>query len=174
MKTKYSVIPFIPAVIAAIGLKIMSMFAVDGNGLLFGMNKSGINYFIIEIILGLFAVCVLINLFDRKTAPVYPVKKNFVSGAFAVISGIAIVGSSFLALINATPGNTDNYLLSIIATLFFDSCGYCYDYDRQGAFSGKSIVSNVSMFFVFPALWGCSELVTEFLAATKVQSQQAI
>ena len=48
----------------------MSMFAVDGNGLLFGMNKSGINYFIIEIILGLFAVCVLINLFDRKTAPV--------------------------------------------------------------------------------------------------------
>lgn len=40
MKTKYSVIPFIPAVIAAIGLKIMSMFAVDGNGLLFGMNKS--------------------------------------------------------------------------------------------------------------------------------------
>lgn len=75
MKTKYSVIPFIPAVIAAIGLKIMSMFAVDGNGLLFGMNKSGINYFIIEIILGLFAVCVLINLFDRKTAPVYPVKE---------------------------------------------------------------------------------------------------
>ena len=40
MKTKYSVIPFIPAVIAAIGLKIMSMFAVDGNGLLFGMNLS--------------------------------------------------------------------------------------------------------------------------------------
>ena len=118
MKTKYSVIPFIPAVIAAIGLKIMSMFAVDGNGLLFGMNKSGINYFIIEIILGLFAVCVLINLFDRKTAPVYPVKKNFVSGAFAVISGIAIVGSSFLALINSTPDNTDNYLLSIIAALF--------------------------------------------------------
>ena len=73
MKTKYSVIP---AAIAAIGLKIMSMFAVDGNGLLFGMNKSGINYFIIEIILGLFAVCVLINLFDRKTAPVYPVTQR--------------------------------------------------------------------------------------------------
>ena len=130
MKTKYSVIPFIPAVIAAIGLKIMSMFAVDGNGLLFGMNKSGINYFIIEIILGLFAVCVLINLFDRKTAPVYPVKKNFVSGAFAVISGIAIVGSSFLALINATPElSFEHHCGSVL-----NSCGYCYDYDRQGAF----------------------------------------
>lgn len=168
MKTKYSVIPFIPAVIAAIGLKIMSMFAVDGNGLLFGMNKSGINYFIIEIILGLFAVCVLINLFDRKTAPVYPVKKNFVSGVFAVISGIAIVGSSFLALINATPDNTDNYLLSIIAALFSIPAAIAMIMIGKVHFSGKSIVSNASMFFVFPALWGCSELVTEFLAATKV------
>lgn len=168
MKTKYSVIPFIPAVIAAIGLKIMSMFAVDGNGLLFGMNKSGINYFIIEIILGLFAVCVLINLFDKKTAPVYPVKKNFVSGVFAVISGIAIVGSSFLALINATPGNTDNYLLSIIAALFSIPAAIAMIMIGKVHFSGKSIVSNASMFFVFPALWGCSELVTEFLAATKV------
>lgn len=75
MKTKYSVIPFIPAVIAAIGLKIMSMFAVDGNGLLFGMNKSGINYFIIEIILGLFAVCVLINLLTERRLPYIPLKR---------------------------------------------------------------------------------------------------
>lgn len=75
MKTKYSVIPFIPAVIAAIGLKIMSMFAVDGNGLLFGMNKSGINYFIIEIILGLFAVCVLINLLTERRLLYIPLKR---------------------------------------------------------------------------------------------------
>ena len=112
--------------------------------------------------------CVLINLFDKKTAPVYPVKKNFVSGAFAVLSGIAIVGSSFLALINATPGNTDNYLLSIIAALFSIPAAIAMIMIGKVHFSGKSIVSNASMFFVFPALWGCSELVTEFLAATKV------
>ena len=90
MKTKYSLIPFIPAVIAAVGLKIMSMFAVDGNGLLFGMNKSGINYFIIGITLGLFAVCVLINLFDRRTAPVYPVKKNYISGVLAIALSVSV------------------------------------------------------------------------------------
>ena len=43
MKTKYSVIPFIPAVIAAIGLKIMSMFAGGGQRLFVGMEKWGIN-----------------------------------------------------------------------------------------------------------------------------------
>lgn len=91
------------AVIAAVALKIMSMFAMDGNGLLFGMNKSTINYCVIGISLGLFAVCVLINLFDRRTAPVYPVKRNVVSGALAILSGLAIVGSSFLTLLNTTP-----------------------------------------------------------------------
>lgn len=168
MKTKYSLIPFIPAVIAAVGLKIMSMFAVDGNGLLFGMNKSGINYFIIGITLGLFAVCVLINLFDRRTAPVYPVKKNYISGVLAIASGIVIVGSSFLTLINTTPGNTDNYLLSIIVALFSIPAAIAMILISKVHFSGKSTVSNASMFFVFPALWGCSELVSEFLAATKV------
>ena len=92
MKTKYSVIPFIPAVIAAIGLKIMSMFAVDGNGLLFGMNKSGINYFIIEIILGLFAVCVLINLFDSKDGSrISPLKRILFRVRFASNFGYCVL-----------------------------------------------------------------------------------
>lgn len=73
-----------------------------------------------------------------------------------------------MALINATPGNTDNYLLSIIAALFSIPAAIAMIMIGKVHFSGKSIVSNVSMFFVFPALWGCSELVSEFLAATKV------
>lgn len=168
MKTKYSIIPFIPAVIAAVALKIMSMFAMDGNGLLFGMNKSTINYCVIGISLGLFAVCVLINLFDRRTAPVYPVKRNVVSGALAILSGLAIVGSSFLTLLNTTPGNSENYLLSIIVALFSIPAAIAMVMISKVHFTGKSTVSNASMFFVFPALWGCCGLVSEFIAATKV------
>ena len=168
MKTKYSIIPFIPAVIAAVALKIMSMFAMDGNGLLFGMNKSTINYCVIGISLGLFAVCVLINLFDRRTAPVCPVKRNVVSGALAILSGVAIVGSSFLTLLNTTPGNSENYLLSIIVALFSIPAAIAMVMISKVHFTGKSTVSNASMFFVFPALWGCCGLVSEFIAATKV------
>ena len=168
MKTKYSIIPFIPAVIAAVALKIMSMFAMDGNGLLFGMNKSTINYCVIGISLGLFAVCVLINLFDRRTAPVYPVKRNVVSGALAILSGLAIVGSSFLTLLNTTPGNSENYLLSIVVALFSIPAAIAMVMISKVHFTGKSTVSNASMFFVFPALWGCCGLVSEFIAATKV------
>ena len=168
MKTKYSIIPFIPAVIAAVGLKIMSMFAMDGNGLLFGMNKSSINYCVIGISLGLFALCVLINLFDRRTAPVCPVKKNVVSGTLAILSGVAIVGSSFLTLLNTTAGNSEGYLLSILVALFSIPAAIAMVMISKVHFTGKTIVSNASMFFVFPALWGCCGLVSEFIAATKV------
>lgn len=168
MKTKYSIIPFIPAVIAAVGLKIMSMFAMDGNGLLFGMNKSSINYCVIGISLGLFALCVLINLFDRRTAPVCPVKRNVVSGTLAILSGVAIVGSSFLTLLNTTAGNSEGYLLSILVALFSIPAAIAMVMISKVHFTGKTIVSNASMFFVFPALWGCCGLVSEFIAATKV------
>lgn len=168
MKTKYSIIPFIPAVIAAVALKIMSMFAMDGNGLLFGMNKSTINYCVIGISLGLFAVCVLINLFDRRTAPVCPVKRNVVSGTLAILSGVAIVGSSFLTLLNTTAGNSEGYLLSILVALFSIPAAIAMVMISKVHFTGKSTVSNASMFFVFPALWGCCGLVSEFIAATKV------
>ena len=168
MKTKYSIIPFIPAVIAAVGLKIMSMFAMDGNGLLFGMNKSSINYCVIGISLGLFALCVLINLFDRRTAPVCPVKRNVVSGTLAILSGVAIVGSSFLTLLNTTAGNSEGYLLSILVALFSIPAAIAMVMISKVHFTGKTIVSNASMFFVFPALWGCCGLVSEFIAATKI------
>lgn len=168
MKTKYSIIPFIPAIIAAVGLKIMSMFAMDGNGLLFGMNKSSINYCVIGISLGLFALCVLINLFDRRTAPVCPVKRNVVSGTLAILSGVAIVGSSFLTLLNTTAGNSEGYLLSILVALFSIPAAIAMVMISKVHFTGKTIVSNASMFFVFPALWGCCGLVSEFIAATKV------
>ena len=68
MKIKYSVIPFIPAFLAMLFLKVMSVVGVDGNGQFWGMNSMNISYTVIGIALGLFLVCALFNLLDRKTA----------------------------------------------------------------------------------------------------------
>src|SRR5699024_2775875 len=110
MKVKFSLIPFIPAMIAMVGLKLMSLYGLDGNGMFLGMNKMGIAYAVIGISLALFVVCVIINLFDRKTAPVYPVKKNFVSGVFSVLAGISVAGSSVTTFLNTT-NDSEYYLM---------------------------------------------------------------
>ena len=106
MKIKLSLIPFIPVTIATVVIKIMSLFGLDESGMFLGLNKMGLNYTVIGLTLGLFLVCVLINLFDRKTAPVYPVKKNFIAGIFSILSGLLVLGTSLSNVVNMA-GDSD-------------------------------------------------------------------
>lgn len=167
MKVKYSVIPFILAVIATVGLKLMSIFGLDGSGMFLGMNKMGITYAVIGVTLALFLVCVIINIFDRKTAPVYPVKKNYLAGVFAVLAGVSVAGSAITTLLNTT-NDSEYYLMTVVCAALSIPAAIALILMSKVHFTGKSTVSGVSMLFIFPALWGCSELVSEFLVATKV------
>ena len=60
MKVKYSVFPFVPAFIAMMFLKLMSLFGLDGNGLFLGMNVMNITYTVIGISIGLFIVSIIL------------------------------------------------------------------------------------------------------------------
>lgn len=167
MKVKYSVIPFILAVIATIGLKLMSIFGLDGSGMFLGMNKMGITYAVIGVTLALFLVCVIINIFDRKTAPVYPLKKNYLAGVFAVFAGVSVAASAITTLLNTT-NDSEYYLMTVVCAAFSIPAAIALILMSKVHFTGKSTISGVSMLFIFPALWGCAELVSEFLVATKV------
>ena len=169
MKVKYSVIPFVPAFLAMMFLKMMSIVGMDSHGQFLGMNSMNITYTVIGIAVGLFVVCVLLNLFDRKTAPVYPLKRNFPAGLFAVLSGIAVLGSSVAVAVDAfaDAANTENLLITIICAGLSIPAAIALMVMSRSHFSGKSTVSAVSALFVFPALWGCANLVNEFLQATK-------
>lgn len=167
MKVKFSVIPFIPAAIVMTVFKLMSVFGLDESGRFLGMNKMDVNYAVIGITLGLFLLCVLINIFDRKTAPVYPVKKNPIAGILAVMTGAVVMGSSAVTLLN-TPANSEYYITTLVCVGLSVFAGIAFIVMSKVHFMGKSVISNISGLFVFPALWGCSELVSEFLKGTKV------
>lgn len=167
MKVKFSVIPFIPVAIAMVVFKIMNIYGLDSNGLFLGMDKMSVTYSVIGLALGLFLICVLINIFDRKTAPVYPVKKNPFAGVLSVLSGLAITSSSVTTVLNTTT-DSEYYLMVIVCAAFSIPAGIAFVVMSKVHFTGKSVVSGVSMLFIFPALWGCAELVSEFLVATKV------
>ena len=167
MKVKFSVIPFIPVAIVMTVFKLMSIFGLDESGCFLGMNKMDINYAVIGIGLGLFLLCVLINIFDRKTAPVYPVKKNLVSGILAILSGAVIMGGSITTLLS-TPLGSEYYITTLICAAVSVFAGIAFIVMSKAHFIGKSVISKISGIFLFPALWGCSELVCEFLKATKV------
>lgn len=166
MKVKFSLIPFIPVIIATTFLKLMSLYGLDGGGMFLGMNKIGITYAVIGLSLALFLICVLINIIDRKTAPVYPVKKNPISGVLSILAGISVAASAITMLLN-TGNNSEYYLMTVVCAAFSVPAAFALMLMSKIHFTGKSTVSGVSMLFIFPALWGCSELVSEFLVATK-------
>lgn len=167
MKVKFSTIPFIPAVIVMVLFRIMSIFGADENGNFLGMNKMETAYTVIGIGVALFVVCVLINIFDRRTAPVYPLKKNPAAGVFAILSGVAVIASSAATFLTTTT-DSEYYTMTLICAIFAIPAGIAFMVMSKTHFSGESMLSSASILFVFPALWGCTELVYEFLSATRV------
>ena len=127
MKVKYSIIPFIPAALAMIVLRVMSIFGADESGKVFGMDKMAVSYTVIGIALCLFVVCILINIFDRKTAPVYPVKRNPAAGILSILSGLAVIASSVGTFISTT-NNTEYYIMTLICAILLN-CGFGFTRD---------------------------------------------
>lgn len=167
MKVKHSIIPFIPIAAAMVIFKLMGIFGVDGNGLFLGMNKMTLSYAVIGMGVGLFVICILINIFDRKTASVYPLHKNPVAGALSVLSGVAIIASAVTGFLTTT-ANSEYYYMTIACLVFAIPAGIAFILMSKVHFAGKSAVSGASALFIFPSLWGCSELVYEFLTVTKM------
>lgn len=168
MKVKYSLIPFIPAALAMIALRFLSIFSADESGNFLGLDKMAMSYTVIGIGLALFVICVLINIFDRKTSPVYPLKKNYFAGVFAVLSGITVLASSIMPVLQNGLLMSEYFVIEVITVIFAVPAAIAFVFMSRAHFSGKTTVSNVSILYIFPALWGCTRLVQEFLNATKV------
>ena len=169
MKVKYSVVPFIPAFLAMMFLELMSLLGVDSKGEFMGMNSLNITYVVVGIAAGLFVICLLFNLLDRKTAPAYPVKKNGLAGLLSIVAGVAVIASSVSASSAAFSdmANSENLIITVVCAALSIPAGLALMMISKVHFTGKSTVSSISMLYVFPALWGCAKLVSEFLAATR-------
>ena len=89
MKIKLSWIPFIPAVLAMTALRLLSVFGNDDTGMISGINALLFSYLAVGVALALFVLCIIFNIADRKTAPVYESKRNVPAGIFSVLSAAA-------------------------------------------------------------------------------------
>lgn len=167
MKIKNALIPFVPITLMMIAVKLISLFGLDSDGLFLGMSGMTLTYIVIGLTLLLFLVCIVMNIFDRKTAQVYNVRKNPIAGILAILSGLAIAASSMFSVVS-NQAETEYYVMTLITAALSIPAAIALIMMSKVHFSGKSTASSVSLFYVFPSLWGCAELVTEFLSATKV------
>lgn len=167
MKVKLSLIPFIPIVIAMTALKLLGVFSLDSNGTLFGLSYIELSYTVVGLALVLFLFCILFNIIDRKTAPVYAAGKNIPAAVFGVLSAAFVLGSSALDVIEIAETSQYSFMY-MISAIFAVLAAIAFIFMARVHFTGAAPISNVSVLYIFPALWGCTELVGEFLEATRV------
>ena len=72
MKIKLSWIPFIPAALAMVALRLLSVFGNDDTGTISGMNALLFSYLAVGVALVLFVLCIFRNdHFDKKRQRVF-------------------------------------------------------------------------------------------------------
>ena len=166
MKIKLSWIPFIPAVLAMTALRLLSVFGNDETGMISGINSLLFSYLAVGVALALFVLCIIFNIADRKTAPVYESKRNVPAGIFSVLSAAFTLAYSVM---NLMAKKDSEYLLIYIVCAFLAMLAAIgLVFMARTHFTGFAPVSNIAFLYVFPSLWAVSELVSCFLEATKL------
>lgn len=166
MKIKLSLIPFIPAVLAMTALRLLSAFGNDDTGLTSGVNALLFSYLAVGVALVLFVLCTVFNIADKKTAPVYEVKRNVPAGIFSVLSAAFALAYSVMTLLSRK--DSEYLLIYIICAFLAILAAIGLVFMARTHFTGFAPISNLSFLYVFPSLWAVSELVSCFLEATKL------
>lgn len=166
MKSKLSWIPFIPAVITMTVLRVLSIFGNDDTGVIKGIDELLFSYLAVGVGLVLFVLCIFFNILDRKTAPVYEVKRNLPAGVFSVLSAAFVLAYSVITLY-AQKGS-EYFIIYLVCAFLALLAAIGLILMSRTHFTGDAPVSNTAFLYVFPSLWAVSELVSCFLQSTKL------
>ena len=161
MKIKLSWIPFIPAALAMVALRLLSVFGNDDTGTISGMNALLFSYLAVGVALVLFVLCIFFNILDKKTAPVYESKRNVPAGVFSVLSAAFALAYSVMTIL--TRKDSEYLLMSIICAFLAMLAAIGLVFMARTHFTGFAPVSNIAFLYIFPTLWAVSELISCFL-----------
>ncbi len=131
----------------------------------FGTDQNGIAEIIAFSVLGLFAVCFALSLFDRKTSPVHLLKKNPFCGVVAVTSALAMAACAAYELTQMINADTLEFM-PIITIMLTAVSGVTMLYLGLNHFSGKNTPKNISVLYLSLPLWCGAHLIDRFLGHT--------
>lgn len=167
MTSKLSFIAFAPFSLAAIAIEIIRLFFLDENGMFFIFNDLMLSYLAIACTVLVLLFAVIFCLVDKKTAPVYIMKRNFICGIFGLLLAVMLASdganSAFLLIRNVEYGFVP--IADIVLTLL---CAIVFVVLALNHFVGNGGVKGLAVFYLIPAIWGAFRLVACFLDFTTV------
>lgn len=167
MKVKYSWIPFIPVAVIMLLLKTFALLFSNEYGNFLGLNFVKISYIGIILALFIFLVCAILNIIDKKTAPVYAADRNLPAAIFSLVSGAFVLASSTIVAIENANGS-EYFMIYVVDIVLALMTAIAFVFLGKVHFTGNSMVSLATYLYIFIPFWACSELITCFFESTKV------
>lgn len=168
MKSINSILKWILFVPVCIMSVVISLF----NGLMpgtvpdfFATDQNGIAGIIAFSVLGLFVVCFILSLFDKKTSPVHLLKKNYFCGAVAIAAALAMAGCAAYEVTQMVNAGLFE-IMTVVTALFTAIGGVTMLYLGLNHFSGVNTPKNISILYLSLPMWCGVHLIDRFLKHT--------
>lgn len=166
MKTKLCWVPFIPITLLMIFIKYIEATLPSGETFL-GMDWLTLVYINILLVPALFLICVVISLFDKKTAPYYALSKNYGAAIFAIVAAVAIIFRGVLTIMN-TISTGSIAIFNVVTAAFAIVSGVAMLYIASCHMSGKNCGPKNIILLLFPTIWAAMKIIMTFLSYVTV------
>lgn len=156
---------FVPVSLMSIGLTIFSVAAPDSFYSVFSGDRNTVAKIVTFAILSLFVVSFLLSLFDKKTSPAHLLRKNYASGALAVVTAMSMAAGAAYEVTQMI--NSDNIrIMSVINAVLAAIGGVAMLYVGLNHFSGTNTPKPIALLYLTLPVWCGSHLIDRFLTHT--------
>jgi len=167
---------FVPVCLMSVAISFFNGLHPGSVADFFATNTNGVAEIIAFSVLGLFIICFIISLFDRKTSPVHMLKKNIFCGVTALLTAVSMAANAAFDITEMINGNSDLRAMSVITALVTAVAGVTMLYLGLNHFSAKNTTKKITLLYLSLPLWCGAHLIDRFLnnTATPVAAAESL
>lgn len=165
MKSLVKWIVYVPVAVLSVLLMFFSSLVPETITKLFALDANGVAEIITFSILGLFLVCFVVSIFEKKVASVYLLKKNYFAAGTALLAAFAMAASAALKFTTSLQTGTLG-TMGILTILFTVLGGVSMLFVGLNHFSGINTPRSLSILYLTLPLWCGVYLISRFMEHT--------
>lgn len=116
-------------------------------------------------VLGLFGICLLISLLDKKTSPLYILRKNYFCTVSSILCAFGLASSAALDVTNMFKSSSVDFMTIVVSVLAAVS-GVAMLFIGLNHLTGVNSKTNISLLYLSLPLWCVAHLIDRFLGHT--------
>ncbi len=156
---------FVPVLIASVVAVLLDGLFPNMLQNSLSISKTGMSEIIAYAVLGLFVVCFLLSLLDRKTSPIHILHKNYYCAITSILCAFGLAASAALNITN-TLKSTSADAMVLVVSIFAAISGVAMLFIGLNHLSGANARNNTSLLYLALPLWCGVHLIDRFLSHT--------